>query len=199
MVRDSPYYSLLVGMSSFEITSALSIATGSWQCRVRVRPAGSSSAPFAVAKPFIEYRWMLSKQAAGAEFKYSLGQTMVHRKFGYRGAIVGYDPRCNMPEEWIAQMGVDNLPNGREQNFYHVLVDERDRPGQQVCYVAEENVVAQPLEGPVQHPAAAQLLEPWDAESGYAPRQVLLDRYPEDVADCWMVDAVMPDKGASED
>ena len=78
------------------------------------------------------------------------------------------------------------------------MVDERDRPGPQVCYVAEENVIAQPLKDPVQHPAAAELLEPWDAESGYAPRQVLLDRYPDGCAGCWMVDGVVPDKAPSE-
>ena len=29
-----------------------------------------------------------------------------------------------MSEEWIAQMGVDNLLNGRNQPFYNVLVSD---------------------------------------------------------------------------
>lgn len=34
-------------------------------------------------------------------------------------------------------MRVDMLPFGRNQPFYHVLVDERDRPGAQTTYVAQ--------------------------------------------------------------
>lgn len=34
-------------------------------------------------------------------------------------------------------MGVDRLPKGRHQPFYQVLVDERDRPGGMVTYVAQ--------------------------------------------------------------
>lgn len=34
-------------------------------------------------------------------------------------------------------MRVDALPGGREQPFYHVLVDVRDRPGPQTTYVAQ--------------------------------------------------------------
>ncbi len=34
-------------------------------------------------------------------------------------------------------MRVDMLPGGREQPFYSVLVDVRDRPGAQTTYVAQ--------------------------------------------------------------
>lgn len=34
-------------------------------------------------------------------------------------------------------MRVDLLPQGRQQPFYHVLVDVRDRPGGQTTYVAQ--------------------------------------------------------------
>ena len=34
-------------------------------------------------------------------------------------------------------MGIHRLPHGGEQPFYHVLVDERDRPGTHTTYVAQ--------------------------------------------------------------
>ena len=37
----------------------------------------------------------------------------------------------------VQQMRVDQLPNGRHQPFYQILVDERDRPGTMVTYVAQ--------------------------------------------------------------
>lgn len=52
-------------------------------------------------------------------------------------SLVGHDPHCLADEAWIQQMRVDMLPSGREQPFYHVLVDERDRPGAQTTYVAQ--------------------------------------------------------------
>ena len=36
-------------------------------------------------------------------------------------------------------MGVDRLRLGRQQPFFHCLVDERDRPGAVTTYVAQVN------------------------------------------------------------
>lgn len=41
------------------------------------------------------------------------GQVIRHRKYDYKGVIVGYDKECDAPESWIRQMGVDTLPLGR--------------------------------------------------------------------------------------
>lgn len=65
MVRQTPAYAPLVQCSSFEVLSALSVSENCWQARVRVRPAGSSSAPFAIASPVVHYRWILSRQSEG--------------------------------------------------------------------------------------------------------------------------------------
>ena len=65
MVRQTPAYSPLVCCSSFEVRSALSLTSDRWQARVAVKPAGSSSAPFAVSEVEKLYTWMLSQQADG--------------------------------------------------------------------------------------------------------------------------------------
>ena len=62
MVRQTPAYAPLVSCSSFEVVSGLAVGTGRWRCRVKVRPAGSSSAPFAVVEPVLFYDWCLSLQ-----------------------------------------------------------------------------------------------------------------------------------------
>ncbi len=37
-------------------------------------------------------------------------------------------------------MGIHRLPHGGQQPFYHVLVDERDRPGMHTTYVAQASL-----------------------------------------------------------
>ena len=131
MVRRTPNYNPLVCCSSFEILSALSIGDRVWRCRVRVRPASSSSAPFAIDRPFVEYRWELSRQAE-AEAAFDLGTCTRHKKYDYRGVIVGYDGRCEQPDEWVEAMGVDKLSRGREQVMrrspFHRVMARRSEP-----------------------------------------------------------------------
>ncbi|EXJ73274.1 uncharacterized protein A1O5_03034 [Cladophialophora psammophila CBS 110553] len=68
--------------------------------------------------------------------KYSVGQVFIHRRRGYWAVIYGWDPYCRMQEQWITMNQVDRLPNGRNQPFYNVLVEDES-----TRYVAEENVV----------------------------------------------------------
>lgn len=53
--------------------------------------------------------------------KYKIGQMFQHKRYGYIGVIIGWDPKCAAGEQWIVQMNVDSLPNGRTQSFYHIL------------------------------------------------------------------------------
>ena len=69
MVRQTPAYAPLVGCSSFSVLSALALDDERYRCCVRMRPAGSSSAPFAVAAVSCDYVWELRKvcEADGEE------------------------------------------------------------------------------------------------------------------------------------
>lgn len=53
--------------------------------------------------------------------QYRIGNVFLHRRYGYEGVIVGWDTKCEKDENWISQMGVNNLDGGRQQSFYHVL------------------------------------------------------------------------------
>jgi len=106
---------------------------------------------------------------------YDLGQCMLHRKYNYRGVIIGYDSSCKQSEEWMRSMHVDSLTHGRNQPFYHVLPDTRDRPGAQVTYVAQENVLVDTPSEALFHPLIDEMFTRFDAESGrFEPSDSLL-------------------------
>jgi len=52
-----------------------------------------------------------------------VGQVFKHKRYHYQAIITGWDKECEAREPWIAQMGVQNLPNGTHQAFYHVMYD----------------------------------------------------------------------------
>ncbi|GAB7352092.1 hypothetical protein MBLNU459_g2592t1 [Dothideomycetes sp. NU459] len=68
--------------------------------------------------------------------KYRVGQYFRHLRYHYVGIIVGWDSSCRAGEQWISQMGVTDLPRGREQSFYHILAADKSSR-----YVAEENII----------------------------------------------------------
>ena len=62
-----------------------------------------------------------NRRGRNAEVRYRIGQVFRHKRYDYIAAITGWDPVCSSGEVWIRQMGVDRLPRGRDQPFYHVL------------------------------------------------------------------------------
>ncbi|KAF5827961.1 Hemimethylated DNA-binding protein YccV like-domain-containing protein [Dunaliella salina] len=98
-------------------------------------------------------------EALAAEFKpsrvpraFRLGQRVKHRKFGYRGLVVGWDAQCCESDEWAEAVGVASLPRGSKQPFYQLLVDVRDWSFDYtlppVAYVAEDFLWAPEQGGP---------------------------------------------------
>lgn len=61
------------------------------------------------------------RRAVGEEVAHHIGTYFEHRRYGYKGFIVGWDPRCSAKPSWISQMRVDDLPRGRNQPFYNVV------------------------------------------------------------------------------
>lgn len=80
------------------------------------------------------------------------GQVVRHRRYGYRGVIVEVDLCCMADDAWYHQ---NKTQPDRDQPWYHVLVDET------VCatYAAEENLVEDFDEAPVEHPAVGRYFE----------------------------------------
>ena len=79
-------------------------------------------------------------------------------------------------------MGVDHLPRGRSQPFYHALADVTERPFESsVTYVAEDNVEPVGATIPVLHPMVEQVFSSFVPGAGYLPTAGLRADYPEDV------------------
>lgn len=66
---------------------------------------------------------------------YAVGMIMRHRLFNYICVVYGWDPLCAASEDWIRQMGVENLPMKSQQPFYNVLVEDGS-----TRYAAQENL-----------------------------------------------------------
>ena len=92
--------------------------------------------------------------ASTAEF--NVGQLIEHKLFGYRGVIVGVDPTFSLSDEWYEQMARSRPP--KDAPWYHVLV----HGGDHTTYVAERNLVADPVAEPIEHPLLARLLGPYE-------------------------------------
>ena len=52
---------------------------------------------------------MARRGPGGARFR--VGQIISHKRFSYRGVIIGWDHTCEAEEIWMAQMNVDALPS----------------------------------------------------------------------------------------
>ncbi|GBG00504.1 hypothetical protein Rsub_13266 [Raphidocelis subcapitata] len=141
-----------------------------------------------------------SKQAAAAASEWRsaapllrLGQRVVHRGSGYRGAVVGWDAACCEDEEWVERSGAGKLEGGLKQPFYHVLVDVRDwafdATQPPVAYVAQELLAAPELtddgtswgevygEDELQHPYSYVLFLGADARGDLVPCRQMRDKY----------------------
>ena len=92
---------------------------------------------------------------------YRVGQVIRHKRWGYRGVIVGWDEYAKAPEFWLRMNHPQDKPvergsflsnfrgggniyltlqQWRQQPNYAILVDKRDRPDGQETYVPQENI-----------------------------------------------------------
>ncbi|MCO5595272.1 hypothetical protein L7F22_049313 [Adiantum nelumboides] len=113
------------------------------------------------------------------EYSFRLGQKVRHSKFGYRGIICGMDPLCSESDSWSASALVQNLPRGRNQPFYQVLVDLRAVSDLLVAYVAEDNLVP-PKEldkDSFDHPYISFLFYGMDSNGDFIPIKQLREKY----------------------
>jgi len=124
------------------------------------------------------------KQALRDSICHRLGSLMTHKAYKYKGVIFGVHHFCQASESWIQTMRVDQLPNGRHQPFYQILVDERDRPDGRITYVAQENIAA--FEGlldgmqTIVHSQVAKMFTRFNEEERkYEPCAELIQQYPD--------------------
>ena len=76
--------------------------------------------------------------------KFTVGQLVHHRRYDYRGVVVGVDEACKADDAWYAR---NRTQPDRDQPWYHVL---RHQGAEH--YVAESNLESDPSDLPIDHP-----------------------------------------------
>ncbi|XP_065838206.1 uncharacterized protein [Oscarella lobularis] len=109
---------------------------------------------------------------------YRVGQVIRHKRWGYRGVIVGWDEYAKAPEFWLRMNHPQDKPQWRQQPNYAILVDKRDRPDGQETYVPQENIeiIANTK---INHHEVEDFFDSFDGTQ-YLPNSSLREVYPED-------------------
>ncbi|KAK7480727.1 hypothetical protein BaRGS_00027988 [Batillaria attramentaria] len=110
--------------------------------------------------------------------KFHIGQVIRHKRWGYRGVIIGWDPKAVAPEGWLRQNHPPDKKYWREMPNYSILVDTRDRLVPQITYVPQENIEII-VNTQVLHPSIDNYFEAFDGAQ-YIPRPWLQAVYPHD-------------------
>ena len=113
--------------------------------------------------------------AIDKQVSYRVGQVFRHRRYQYHAVIIGWDTECAASEQWMSQMRVHELPDGKHQSFYHVLVEDKS-----VRYVAQENIEIvrkEPFTSLLE--IAGQFFKRWDANTKTFVSNIC-DEYPDD-------------------
>ncbi len=73
------------------------------------------------------------------------GELVHHRRYGYRGVVVDWDPYCTASDNWY--LSNKSQPD-RNQPWYHVLVHQSEI----VTYAAQTSLEPDESGEPVEHP-----------------------------------------------
>ena len=91
-----------------------------------------------------------------AHARFSIGEVVRHRLFDFRGVIFDIDPVFANSEEWYQAIPEDIRPS-KDQPFYHLLAENSE--SSYIAYVSQQNLLADTLGEPVDHPAISGMFE----------------------------------------
>lgn len=90
--------------------------------------------------------------------QFYIGQIVEHKKFSYRGVIVGIDEEFSSSEEWYQVMAISQPP--KDKPWYHVLVDRALHN----TYVAERNLITCTDTQQIEHPLLGEFFNRYDGQ-----------------------------------
>jgi len=91
-----------------------------------------------------------------AHARFSIGDVVKHRLFDFRGVVFDIDPVFANSEEWYEAIPAEIRPP-KDQPFYHLLAENGE--ASYIAYVSQQNLMADDVGEPVDHPAIAGLFE----------------------------------------
>ncbi|EIE25330.1 hypothetical protein COCSUDRAFT_61552 [Coccomyxa subellipsoidea C-169] len=184
--RAAAYFGILTDQSAQPLVSSSIEPFVAWQSGEELSNAFDQGLE-AVQLLHTEYADLLSRLRTSREVRtdrsrvaFSLGTVFIHKKFGYKGVVYGWDQECERDPAWAAAVHADPT-----QPFYHVLPDEDDC--QRIFgavriskYVAQDNM--EPLLVPhrVNHRAIAHYFDSYSPDLlRYVPNSRLQYEYPD--------------------
>ena len=90
--------------------------------------------------------------------RFSIGDVVRHRMFGFRGVVFDIDPVFANSEEWYEAIPEGARPD-KQQPFYHLLAENGE--SSYVAYVSQQNLVTDDSDEPVDHPAITGMFGPY--------------------------------------
>ncbi|KFR09378.1 hypothetical protein Y956_07900, partial [Nipponia nippon] len=72
--------------------------------------------------------------------QFSVGQVIVHKRFGYSGVIVGWDVTANAPEEWLQHKYPPAKQDLKDTPHYRILINKANGFGKSTAYIPEEEI-----------------------------------------------------------
>ena len=102
--------------------------------------------------------------------KFTIGEQVRHRIYGFRGVVFDVDPEFSNSDEWYHSIPAESRPR-KDQPFYHLFAESTEQ-SPYVAYVSEQNLVPDEDDDPISHP---EMFEHFDGlEDGrYVPRILL--------------------------
>ena len=88
--------------------------------------------------------------------KFSVGQVVKHRLFGFRGLVFDIDPEFANTEEWWLAIPEEIRPR-KDQPFYHLYAENADNTYE--AYVSEQNLLPDDTGKPLRHPGISEHFE----------------------------------------
>lgn len=89
---------------------------------------------------------------------FTIGEVVKHRLFDFRGVIYDVDPIFSNDDEWYESIPKDLRPK-KDQPFYHLFAENND--SSYIAYVSQQNLVADGLSGPIDHPQIREIFGSW--------------------------------------
>ncbi|NXG86194.1 FBX21 protein, partial [Stercorarius parasiticus] len=111
--------------------------------------------------------------------QFSVGQVIVHKRFGYSGVIVGWDVKAKAPEEWLRHKYPPAKQDLKDTPHYRILINKANGFGKSTAYIPEEEItIIMGLEV-VHHPDMKAYFSGYDG-SKYIMQPWLKKIYPHD-------------------
>jgi heat shock protein HspQ len=102
--------------------------------------------------------------------KYTIGEQVRHRIYGFRGVVFDVDPEFANTDEWYQSIPAESRPR-KDQPFYHLFAESTEQ-SPYVAYVSEQNLVPDEDDDPISHP---EMVDYFDGQEDgrYVPRMLL--------------------------